>query len=167
MSAQAQVGSIESLESFRSDLINFISQMQPAIDEVSGEVVRVRVWLQGEQRTFWETQLRRRQRKLEEVQAELFNARISLMNDSCILPQMAVQQAKRAVEEAEQKLTALKKWERELEKIATPLLKQVEQLRGFLAADMTQGVASLTESIKSLEAYTQVLPQASETKLPK
>ena len=160
MSAQAQVSSIESLESFRADLILFISQMQPVIDESNSEVMRMRQWLENEQRAFWTDQLRRRRRKLEEAQADLFNARISLMNDSCILPQMAVQRTQRSVAEAEQKLAAIKKWLRELEPLTEPLLKQVEQLRGYLSTDLGKAVVRLTEDIKSLEAYTKILPAA-------
>ena len=160
MSAQAQVSSIESLESFRADLILFISQMQPVIDESNSEVMRMRQWLENEQRAFWTDQLRRRRRKLEEAQADLFNARISLMNDSCILPQMAVQRTQRSVAEAEQKLAAIKKWLRELEPLTEPLLKQVEQLRGYLSTDLGKAVVRLTEDIKSLDAYTKILPAA-------
>ncbi|HTB82500.1 MAG TPA: hypothetical protein VK742_02495 [Candidatus Sulfotelmatobacter sp.] len=156
MAAQAQVGSVESLEAFRSDVILFISQMQPVIDEISGEVMRVRLWLQGEQRGFWEAELRKSRRKLEEAQAELFSARLSHMQDSCVLPQMAVQKAQRAVTGAEQKIAALKKWERELEKIVEPQLKQVEQLRGFLTTDLGRAVIELAEIIRQLEAYTKM-----------
>lgn len=165
MPSQAQVTSIESLESFRSDLIVYLSQMLPALDEASGEVMRMRHWLQVEQRGFWDDQLRRRRRKLEEAQGELFNKKISLMNDSTVLAQMELQRAQRAVAEAEQKITALKKWALELERLAEPLVKQVESLRGYLTADMAMGVISLTEAIKSLDAYTQIAPPSTETKI--
>ena len=164
MSAQAQVTSIESLESFRSDLIIYLGQMLPALDEASGEVMRMRHWLQVEQRGFWDDQLRRRRRKLEETQAELFNKRISLMNDSVILAQMEMQRAQRAVAEAEQKITVLKKWTHEMDRLAEPLVKQVESLRGYLTTDLGMGVISLGEAIKSLDAYTQVAPPSAETK---
>lgn len=164
MSAQAQVTSIESLESFRSDLIIYLGQMLPALDEAGGEVMRMRHWLQVEQRGFWDDQLRRRRRKLEEAQAQLFNKRISLMNDSTVLAQMELQRAQRAVAEAEQKITALKKWSQELERLAEPLVKQVDSLRGYLTADMAMGVIRLTESIKALDAYTRIAPPSAETK---
>jgi hypothetical protein len=163
MSTQAQVISVEALEAFRSDLILFITEMSPALDEVSSEVLRMRLWLQNDQRTFWELELRKRRRKLEEMQGELFNARISLMNDSTIIPQMQVQKAQRAVVEAEQKMAALKKWERELDKIAAPLVKQVDALHGFVSTELGHGVASLSETIRALEAYRQVTPQAGGT----
>ena len=156
MSGQAQITSIEALEAFRAQLIQFLSEIGPVVDEAGGEVVRMRFWLQNEQRDFWQGQLRRRQRKLEEAQAELFNARLSVFQDSTILPHMVVQKAQRAVQEAEQKLAAIKKWERELDNLAEPQLKQLDQLRGFLATDMNKAVAFLDQVMRALEAYTSV-----------
>ncbi len=156
MAIQAQVTSIETLEHFRSDLIVFIGQMQPVIDEASSEVLRLRQWLEVEQRAYWNDQLRRRRRKLEEAQAELFNARISLLGDSCLLPQMAVQKAQAAVVEAEKKLTLIKKWLKELEPLSEPMLKSVEQLRSYLSSDMGRAVVQLAEDIKLLNLYASV-----------
>lgn len=160
MSGQAQITSIEALEAFRAHLIQFLAEIRPVVDEAGGEVVRMRYWLQNEQRDFWQNQLRRRQRKLEEAQAELFNARLSTFQDSTILPHMAVQRAQRAVQEAEQKLVAIKKWERELDNLAEAQLKQLDQLRGFLAADLHKGVAFLNQVMQALEAYTSVAAPA-------
>ena len=114
MAGPAQITSVEALEAFRADLIVFLSQMSPVIDEVGGEVVRMKYWLQNDQRQFWEMQARQRRRKLEEAQAELFSARMSTIQGSSTLQTMAVQKTQRAVQEAEQKIARLKKWDREL-----------------------------------------------------
>jgi hypothetical protein len=161
MAGQAQITSVEALEAFRSDLIVYLGQMQPVLDEIGSDVVRMKFWLQNEQHQLWEGHLRQRRRKLEEAQAELFNARLSVFQDSTMLQQMAVQKAQRAVEEAEQKMAALKKWERELETQSNPLLKMVEQLKGFVTTDLTEAVAYLTQVIKILEAYKEVVPTSS------
>lgn len=158
MSGQAQITSIEALESFRSDLIMYLSQMQPVLDEAGGEVLRMRFWLQNEQREFWENQLRRRRRRLEEAQAELFNARLSTLQHSSSLQHLAEQKARQAVEETERKLAALKKWDRELENLTEPMLKQVGQLQSFLATDLGKAVPYLTQAIQALEAYTKLAP---------
>lgn len=163
MPGQAQITSIDALESFRSDLIVYLSQVRPVLDEAGGEVVRLKFWLENDRRSFWENQARRRRRRLEEAQAELFNARLSALQDSSLLQHLAVQRTQRDVQEAEEKLAALKKWDRELENLAEPLVKQVDQLQGFLAADMTQAVAHLTQIIRSLQAYAEVLPAAPKT----
>jgi hypothetical protein len=166
MSSQAQISSVEALESFRSDLIVYLGQMRPVIDEVGGELLRLKFWLQVEQRQFWETQARLRRRRLEEAQAELFNARMSTIQSSTLLQNLAVQKFQRAVQEAEQKLVRLKKWDRELENLADPLVKQVEQLQGFLASDMAKAVAYLNQVSQALAAYTDVSPASSPTAPP-
>jgi hypothetical protein len=156
MAGQAQITSVEALERFRADLIVFVGQMRPVVDEVGGALVRMKFWLQNEQREFWEKQVRVRRLRLEEAQAELFNARLSTLQDSTILQHMAVQRAQRALTEVEEKLAALKKWDRDLDNLAGPLVKQSSQLQGFLAVDMGKAVAYLTQVIQSLEAYTSV-----------
>jgi hypothetical protein len=156
MSNQAQITSIESLETFRSDLVVFFRQKQPVMDEAGGEVIRMKFWLQNEQRELWENQARRRRRQLEDAQAELLNARLSRLQVSSSAQQLAVHRAKRAVQETEEKLALLKKWDRELENLTDPLLKPVGQLQGFLATDMKKAVAYLAQSVQALEAYTDV-----------
>jgi hypothetical protein len=173
MSGQAQITSSAALEAFRSDLIVYLAQMAPVLDEAGGEVVRLRGWLQNEQRDYWENQARRRRRKLEEAQAELFNARLSTLQNSSIVQHMEAQKAKRAVEEAEQKLAAIKKWERELDNLAEPQLKQIDQLRGYLTTDMNKAVAFLTQVTQAVAAYAAVptpsapAPPVPETKQSK
>jgi cob(I)alamin adenosyltransferase len=158
MSGQAKVISAEALEAFRATLIVYLSQMQPGLEEAGGEVARTKQWLEVEQRQFWENQLRLRRRKLEEAQTELFSAKLSRFSQSSTLQTMAVQRARLAVEEAERKLAAIKKWARELDTRAGPMLKQVEQLQGYLAAEMGNAVFFLIQIIQTLAAYRDVLP---------
>ena len=160
MPGQAQITSVEALEAFRADLIVYLSQMQPVIDEVGSEMMRMKFWLQNDQRQVLESQARQRQRRLEEAQAELFNARLSTLQESTILQTMAVQKNQRAIQETEHKLGRLKKWDRDLENLAGPLLKPVDQLRGFLATDMAKAVAYLNQAIQALEAYKKVATPA-------
>lgn len=158
MAGQAQITSLEALAAFRADLIVYLSQMQPVIDEIGSEMVRMKFWLENEQRQVLESQARQRQRRLEEAQAELFNARLSTLQETTILQTMAVQKNQRAVQETGRKLAALKKWDRELENLAGPLLKPMDQLRGFLATDMAKAVAYLNLAIEALEAYKKMAP---------
>jgi hypothetical protein len=153
MAGQAQITSVEAIEAFRADLILFISQARPALEEVSSEVQRTRLWLEDEQRRFWENELRVRGNKLEQAQSELMTARLSDFQDSTALQQMAVRRAKQAVEVAEGKLKALKKWNRDLETRAAPLLKEVEQLQSYLTAEMPKAIAQLYQIVKTLDAY--------------
>ena len=68
MPDRAHVTSVDALEAFRSNLIVYLSKARPTLEEVSAEVQRMRSWLEDEQRTYWENELRRRSRALEEAQ---------------------------------------------------------------------------------------------------
>jgi hypothetical protein len=155
MATQAQITSVEAIELFRAALIVFTSQARPALEEVSGEMTRTRLWLQNDQRRFWENERRVRSKKLEQAQQELFTARLSQFQESTSLLMMSVHRAQNAVRLAEEKLVRLKQWDRELENRSAPLLKEVEQLHGFLTAEMPRAIAYLGQVVRTLDAYAE------------
>ena len=159
MSDKAQVTSVEAIEAFRAKLIVFLGQARPVLEEIGGELARTRLWLQNDQRAFWELERRRRERRLEDAKQELFNATISAIpTGTAALLQMNVQRAQRAAHEAETKLKLMQRWDNELDNRAAPLLKQTGQLHGFLATDMARAVASLDQTLKALDAYRNAAP---------
>jgi len=166
MPDKAQITSVEAIESFRAGLIVFLGQARPVLEEVGNELSRTRLWLQNDQRIFWQQELRTRTRRLEEARQELFNATLSnLQTGTAALLQMTVQRTQRAVLEAEDKLKRLKRWDHELDNRAAPLMKQTEQLHGFLASDMARAVAYLDQALKALDAYRSVAaPESTEVK---
>src|SRR3954469_19362157 len=153
---QAKVTSIDAIEQFRSSLIIFLTKARPTLEEIVAEVTRTKQWLQHEQLSHWEKQMKIRRRELETAQAELFSARLSTIQQASAAQQMAVQRAYRAIREAEEKLRVLKKWGRELENRSDPMVKEIEQMHGFLTTDMSRAVAYLNEIIKSLQAYSEL-----------
>jgi hypothetical protein len=157
MAEQAQVTSVDAIEAFRANLVLYLNKTRPAVEQVNAEAMRTRVWVQTTQRQHWENELRLRRRKLEQAKEELFSARLSQFSQSTLLQTMAVQRAERAVEEAEGKLTMLKKWSHEIETRAEPLVKQVDQFQGFLTVELPKAIAQLYHIIKTLDAYTDML----------
>jgi hypothetical protein len=153
MAERAQVTSIEAIELFRSRLIVYLSKARPTLEEASSEVLRTRTWLENDQRSFWENQMKRRKRELEQAQGELFSARISKLQTASAAQELAVHRAQRAIREAEAKFAVLKKWTREMENRTQPLVRLVEQLNSFITVEMTQAVIYLAEVIRSLQAY--------------
>lgn len=148
---------------FRSKLIVFLEQMRPVLEEVGNEMSRTQSWLQNDQRRFWEMELRKRQRKLDEAKQELFNDSLAqFKGGSAAFSQMAMQRAQHAVREAEAKMSIVKKWDSELENRTAPATKQIEQLHGFLATDMARAVAYLDHMLKTLDAYRNVSVSRSE-----
>ncbi len=156
MPQQARVTSLDSIQEFRSNLIVYLSQARPALEEVSADVLRTRVWLENDQHLHWENQMRRRSRELEQAQQALFSAKLSNLRRENALEQMAVQRARRAVEEADQKLRILKKWARDYDSRLQPMVKQVEKLQTLFSNDMVKALAYLSEALNTLAAYAEI-----------
>jgi hypothetical protein len=158
MPDRAHVTSVDALESFRASLIIYLTKARPTLEEVSTDVQRMRGWLEGEQRMYWENEFRRRARALEEAQQALFSAKLSNLREASALEQMAVQRTKRALDEAEAKLRTLKQWNRVFDNRVGPLVKQMEKLHTVLTNDMVKAVAFLAQAISTLDAYAEVAP---------
>jgi hypothetical protein len=156
MPDQARVTSLEALQTFRSNLIVYLGQARPLLEEVSASVLRTHLWLENEQRTHWENQIRRRLKELQQAQQALFSAKLGSLGHEMSAEQLAVHRAKRSVEESETKLKVVKRWDREYDGRAQPLVKQMEKLHTVLAMDMVQAVAYLTQVINTLAAYAEV-----------
>lgn len=167
MPDKAHVTSVEAIKSFRENVIIYLSKARPVLEEVSGDVLRTRVWLEVEQRNYWESQLKRRARRLEEAKANLFSAKMSSLREVSAAEQSAVHKAKLAVEEAEGKLRIIRQWSRDFENRTQPLLKQMEKLHSVLADDLPNGAAYLADTLNTLEAYASIAaPSASPVPLP-
>jgi hypothetical protein len=162
MPGQAQITSVEAIAAFRADLVVYLAQMKPVLDEATSEVLHTRSWLEDDRRRFWQQEMRARSRKLEDAKQELFTASISRMGEATSFQQMAVQRAQRAVREVEEKLTVIKKWDRDLDNQTSPLVKQMEQLHGFLTVEMAKAVAYLDQALAALAAYQSVAPPRAE-----
>ena len=155
MAEQAKITSLDALERFRADLIVFITNAHRCVDEAGDEVRRTRQWLQGEQRMHWEGEARRRKRVLDQADADLYSARLSGLKDRTIVQEEAVRKAKRAMTEAEDKLRVLKKWNRDFDNCADPLVKRLEGMRYFLDHDMPKALTYLVQAQRTLEAYAE------------
>jgi hypothetical protein len=156
MPERARVTSVEALESFRANLIVYLSKARPTLEETGQEVLRMRQWLENDRRPYWENELRRRQRKLQEAEQALFSAKLSQLQEESAAQLQAVRRAKSSVEQAESKRDQVRRWTRDFENRSDPLTRQIGLMQGFLASEMSRAVAHLTQVIDTLEAYAQV-----------
>lgn len=156
MSERARITSVEALESFRSSLIIYLEKAIRAADEINDEVVSTHLWLQSDRRVHWEAQVRRCTTELDQRQQELFSARLGNLQNNTLMEQKAVQRAALALDAANAKLALVKQHSRQYENRVAPMAKEIEKVRGFLANDMRQAVATLTQIIKTLNAYADI-----------
>ena len=158
MADRANVTSVEAIESFRANLIAYLGKTRPVLEDACDDVLRTRQWLQYDRRVHWENEFKRRRKKLEEAEQSLFSARIGNLREPTSAEMAAVTRAKRALNEAEEKLRLVKKWTLEFDNRVQPLVKELEGLRTMLANDMPKAVAHLAQVVKMLDAYAGVKP---------
>lgn len=158
MPTRAHVTSVEALEAFRTNLIIYLSKARPTLEEVSDHVARMRVWLEMDRRTHWETQVRRAAQKLQDAQQAVFSAELSSLREVSAAERNAVTKAKRVLEEAENKLRTVKKWNREFGNHVEPLARQLEKLQTVLINNVPAAIGYLGEAVKTLDDYRGAQP---------
>jgi hypothetical protein len=158
MADRAHVTSVDAIELFRANLIAYLGKARPVLEDACDEVFRTRQWLQQDRRVHWENQLRRRRKILEEAEQTLFGARLGNLREPTSAEMAAVTRAKRALDEAEEKLRLVKRWTMEFDHRVQPLVKELEGLRTMMANDMPKAAAHLAQVIKTLDAYANVKP---------
>jgi hypothetical protein len=156
MGIQAKVSSVDSIEAFRASLIIFLHKARRSLDDVSDDVRRTRAWLQTDRRTYWEGEVRKRAKILDQAEQELMSARLTGNRETAIMVrQAAVNKATRSLAEAAEKLRCVKLWNQNYDGCADPVLKRLEGLRQFLDSDLPKAVTYLVNVQRSLDAYAE------------
>lgn len=153
MKPGAHLTSSESLDHFRVALAEFITDASRALDTYTDDVRRTKLWLENDRLPHWERELRRRLRHRERAEQELFQARLSSAKRDLSLQQMQLRHAADAVHQAEEKIRAIKRWQRDFDPKIAPLLRPIERLRDFVGRNLPQGLLSLRQAATILEAY--------------
>ena len=102
----------------------------------------------------------------ENANQALYSARLANLREVTTAEQTAVLRAKRALNEAEEKLRLVKRWTLEFDQRVGPLVKQLEQLRTMLSNDMPKAAIHLAQVLKMLDAYANVAPSAAAVATP-
>jgi len=155
MADQANVTSLEALETFRTSLILFLTKAHNRMDEAGDDIRRTRNWIQTDQHLHWEGEIRRRRQALGQAEQELLSAKLSAFRENLTMEMAAVRRAKQALDAAEEKMRSVRKWSRSYETLVQPLAKRLEGLRGALDHEMPLAISSLLQTQKTLEAYAE------------
>ena len=157
MSRAASIDSVDSLRDLRVMLVKFAEAAQSAVAAADGEVMRTKAWLETDQLNHWMLQRRKRHEVLQRAQEELRKKSLYQGVDgtrqSDAEERKAVAVARRAVEEAEAKLDAVKRWHRRLEQEALLYRGQVQQVLRAAEQDVPAAIAGLDRMMASLEKY--------------
>lgn len=169
MSQQARVNSIDAIRGFRSRLIVFAERAQSSLSDCDAEAQKTIMKLRLEAGPRWAKRLRERQDALQHAKSELLRKQSSFAVDSptCLEQRKAVEAAKRAVDEAQEKVARIKHLVGELERAFTIYKGQVAGLSDLVTRNVPLGLARLDRMTDALEAYRSVNPAPSgETESP-
>src|SRR5258705_10472467 len=79
---------------------------------------------------------------------------------------LAVERAKRALVEAEEKLKLIKTWAREFDQRAQILVKELEHVRSLIATELPRGVTHLGQIVRRVEEYAGVAAKPLTPQVP-
>lgn len=147
----ARVTSIDALRDFRAALIDFADTARGALGEALSDVQRTSWWIQHDMRDHWQRELKSRQNKLAEAKTDL--ARAQMQQKSDVLERKAVQAWVRRVEEAEEKLRAIKRWAVAMEREQMIFRGQCSGMSAAIDGELPKTIAWMERMIDSLQQY--------------
>ncbi len=157
MSDQAKVTSTEVLRRFKFSLNQFDSDARDAITNLKLELRRALAWIEQDRARYWPREVHRASDAVAIARHELERCEMALREEdkrSCYEQKLALEQAKRRLRLAEEKVRAVRRWRVEMQRQADQFEGRLAKLGNYLDSDLPRAVASLERMIAALDKYT-------------
>lgn len=157
---KARVDSLEVFKTFRAALIKFGETSMSALAEAESEVHRTLVWLETEQLLFWQTEIRKRHEWVEKCK-EAYRQKTIFKDaagrrSSGFDERKALEKAKRALEEAEEKLANTRKYVRLLQRELQNFTGSMQRFATDVSSCIPVAAAKLEKMRQQLEDYVNL-----------
>ena len=160
MTQGARIDSIDTLKHFRIALIKFAESASTALQDAESDIQQTMNWLETEQLSHWQTQVRKRhdivERAKEAVRMKKLFKDSSGRTPSAVDEEKALRIAQARFEEAEQKLANVKKYSRVLQREIQTYKGAVQRLATSVASEIPTAAALLDKMLISLENYVSL-----------
>jgi len=167
---EARVESVDAIKAFRVAWLKFAEAANVALTEAEADAVSTLRWLETEQRTYWQNQVRKTGELVSRCAEALRHKRIfkdaSGRTPSAIDEEKALAKAKRMQEIAEEKLGNVRKYAPRLNREIQLYKGQVQRLGTFVASDIPTAAAKLAKIVEALEAYAALQMQDTSVQQP-
>src|SRR5688572_17309803 len=156
----ARIESVDALRSFRAALVKFAEAANVALGDAESELQRTLVWLETEQDTFWQQQVRKWTEAVTAAKDKVRQKK--LFKDSSGRFPSAVDEEKhlaiclRRLEEAQTKMANTRKWARRLQREIHNYKGGVGRLATTVASDLPRAIARLDKLGGILDAYVSL-----------
>jgi uncharacterized protein (DUF885 family) len=155
--SQARVESVDAIKNFRRAWLKFAEAANVALTEAEADAVGTLRWLETEQRTWWQNQVRKTTDLVSRCEEALRHKRIfkdaAGRTPSAVDEEKALAKAKRMKEIAEEKLGNVRKYAPRLAREIQLYKGQAQRLGTFVASDIPTGAAKLDKIVQTLESY--------------
>lgn len=167
MGERANVDSIESLKSLRQTLVKFAEAANTALGEADSDVNRVINWLETEQVSRWQSQVRLRSDLVNKAKDALREKQLYKSptggRQSTVDEEKALKLAIRRLEEAEQKLASVRKYSRLIGREQHQFRGSIQRFGTVVQVDVPNARARLDRMIGQLEQYASTAPPGEVT----
>jgi hypothetical protein len=160
MSEAANIDSIDVLKDIKLSLLKFQEAATVSLGDAESETHRVLMWIQTEQDSFWQHQIRKREeivtRCKEAVRMKKVFKDATGRQQSAIDEEKALKIALRNLEEAQQKLKLVRKWARQLPKEIENYKGSVQRFATTVESQIPTAIGHLEKLAKKIDAYLSV-----------
>ena len=157
MAGPARVQNIDALRALKAALFKFAESSDAALADADAEMRRTLTWLESEQPTYWQSQLRKRTeivaRCRDAVRQKKLFKDSSGRTPSAAEEEKALAIAQRRLAEAQQRFEATRKWSRKLAKEIELYRGSVQRFQTTVEQDIPTAAAKLDRIVAALEAY--------------
>lgn len=163
MSDHVKVGSIDGLRDLRLAFRRFGDESRAALDSADQEIRRTFDWLK-QRATYWQTEVRRAEARLEYAQRALALCLRSGDDEhppDCRGCYAEVQRAQRDLEAARYQFQTVVHWTRQVGEAAANYQRQAQRLAGHDREELPKAIQSLDGMIRELEGFVQLSVPAS------
>jgi hypothetical protein len=159
----AKVESLDALKTFRVALFKFAEAVNVALGDADSDMQRTLMWLETEQNTYWQGQIRKRQEALAKAldalrQKTIFKDATGRVQ-SAVDEQKVVNLCRRRLEVANQKLAAVKAYSRRLQKEIEAYRGTTQRLATTIQSDIPVYAAKIDRMASTLQAYVELTPE--------
>jgi hypothetical protein len=156
MAESAKVLSVQALRDFRVALVNFVEEARNALSGVDMELRRMREWLERDQLSYWQAQVKRRHEAMMMARTELHRRQIAQQGSDAISDteqREALREAQRRLRAAEEKVETVKRLIPVFHHVLSEYRSHSTPLADHLAGGVERSLGSLEKMVQSLEAY--------------
>jgi hypothetical protein len=156
MAQSAKVLSIQALKDFRISIVTFLEEARNALSGVDMELKRMRDWLERDQLSYWQMQVKRRHEAMMMARTELHRRKISQQGSDAVSDteqKEALREAQRRLRMAEEKVEIVKKLIPVFHHAMADYISHSTPLADHLSGGVDRSLLSLEKMVQSLESY--------------